>query len=122
MNVIRDDKVAFFDVDDTLVHWSAALPSREIQIEFEGKVYCHLVIQETIDALLKHKARGHKIIVWSQGGYKWAEAVVQALNLENTVDLVISKPSWIYDDLQASEWMPKAQDLRIKHERKRDEV
>lgn len=49
------------------------------------------------------------MVVWSAGGWDWAEAVVKTLKLENFVDLVISKPTWTYDDLQPSEFIPKPQ-------------
>jgi hypothetical protein len=61
-----------------------------------------------IEQLRKHKMRGHTVIVWSAGGYDWAAAVVKTLGLENIVDLVISKPIWVYDDLPPNEFMPKS--------------
>ncbi len=60
-----------------------------------------------IEQLIKHKMRGHTIIVWSAGGYDWAAAVIKALKLETHVDLVISKPIWVYDDLPPNEFIPK---------------
>jgi phosphoserine phosphatase len=60
-----------------------------------------------IEQLKLHKLRGHTIIVWSAGGWEWAEAVVRALKLEQYVDLVIEKPMWFYDDLMPNEFMGK---------------
>lgn len=60
-----------------------------------------------IEQLKLHKSRGHTIIVWSAGGWEWAEAAVRALKLEKFVDLVLEKPLWCYDDLQPSEFIPK---------------
>lgn len=60
-----------------------------------------------IEELKKHKMRGHTVIVWSAGGWEWAEAVVRALKLEKYVDLVLEKPTWYYDDLPAQEFMGK---------------
>lgn len=58
-----------------------------------------------IEQLKLHRLRGHTIIVWSAGGWEWAEAAVKALNLEQYVDLVIEKPTWFYDDKTAAEFM-----------------
>lgn len=60
-----------------------------------------------IAQLKAHKDRGHTIIVWSAGGWEWAEAAVRALKLEKYVDLVIEKPTWYYDDLPCQEFMGK---------------
>lgn len=60
-----------------------------------------------IEQLKLHKLRGHTIVVWSAGGWEWAEAAVRALKLEKYVDLVIEKPTWYYDDLQPHEFMGK---------------
>ena len=55
-----------------------------------------------------HRSRDHTIVVWSAGGYKWAEAAVKALGLTKFVDVVMCKPSWIYDDLDpGGVFMPK---------------
>lgn len=62
-----------------------------------------------IEQLKLHKLRGHTVIVWSAGGWEWAEAAVRALKLEKYVDLVIEKPRWAYDDLPPNEYMPKSQ-------------
>ena len=61
-----------------------------------------------VEQLKLHSMRGHTIIVWSAGGWEWAEAVVRALKLEQYVNLVIEKPMWVYDDLPSTEFMPKS--------------
>lgn len=110
MIVINSDMTVFCDVDDTLVKWS---PSQE-DMEQNGIMFnnygheIHLVPHKThIEQLKLHKARGHKIIVWSAGGYQWAESVVTTLGLRDIVDLVIAKPRWVYDDLPASSFIPE---------------
>jgi phosphoserine phosphatase len=60
-----------------------------------------------IEALKQHYLRGHTVIVWSAGGWEWAEAAVRALGLQPYVHLVIEKPTWYYDDLQANEILGK---------------
>lgn len=126
MITIPCKQTTFFDVDDTLVSWNASqedleargiwiqCPGSMIDIDNDGEVQYAapwaerlLPHRKHIEQLKKHKMRGHTIIVWSQGGYDWAAAVVRALNLHIYVDLVISKPTWIYDDIQPTEFMPK---------------
>lgn len=128
MIAIPCKQTVFVDVDDTLVMWNATpeeLEERGVDFTCPGSLVTIdedgtegfapewterlLPHRKHIEQIKKHKLRGHTIIVWSAGGSDWAEAVVKALGLENFVDLVIEKPRWIYDDLPASEFMPKNQ-------------
>lgn len=129
---IPGDRICYFDVDDTLVMWNPTkeeLDERGICITCPGSYV--IVDKETnevslsdpwterllphrkhIEAIKKHKARGHTIVVWSAGGVDWAEAAVKALGLEQFVDLVVCKPSWAYDDVTAAEIITKIQWLK----------
>jgi hypothetical protein len=126
MIVIPSVNTAWFDVDDTLVLWNPTKEQLEKDgIEFECPGSLVLVDDQLlpstpwkaflvphkvhIEQLKKHKLRGHKVVVWSAGGWDWAESVVRALKLEQFVDVVISKPNWAYDDKQPHEYMPKSQ-------------
>lgn len=128
MVVIPCKQIVFFDVDDTLVAWDATpeqLEERGIEIICPGSLvsvdedgtqgfapeWKQLILphRKHIEQLKKHKMRNHTVVVWSAGGWDWAHAAVKALKLEKFVDLVISKPTWTYDDLPASEFMPKSQ-------------
>lgn len=71
----------------------------------DGKPLCVNRHEPHIKLLMNHKARGKTIIVWSQGGYQWAEAVVKALGLTEHVDFIMSKPRAYVDDLPVQEWM-----------------
>lgn len=127
MFVMKCNQTVFCDVDDTLVMWNT---TPEQLAEYGVEVTCPISTyydedgeQKTIEGwkqmllphryhieqLKKHKMRGHTIVVWSAGGWDWAEAAVRALKLEQYVDLVLSKPTWTYDDLQPSEFIPKPQ-------------
>lgn len=125
MIVIPSTCSVFCDVDDTLVLWNPTQEQLDKEgIDFECPGSFVMVDDELvpsppwikrlvphkvhIEQLKKHKMRGHLIVVWSAGGWDWAEAVVKTLGLEHIVDLVVSKPTWTYDDLQASEFMPKS--------------
>jgi FMN phosphatase YigB (HAD superfamily) len=108
---IKEEKVIFFDVDDTLVMWKNDYShpfndpgvfefndpydwGRSIFLKPHGK---HI-------KLLKDKhARGYVIVVWSAGGAPWAQEVITKLGLSKYVTLIITKPSKFVDDLTASE-------------------
>lgn len=106
MQVIKSTKIVYYDVDNTLVFSLREYPhqiSNEI-IKINGrKFWVHLPHVETVRDF---KARGHTVVVWSAGGAEWAENVVTALKLNDVVDLVISKPDWIWDDKEPNEFMP----------------
>ncbi len=113
--MIHGTRVYFFDVDNTLV-----FPERDVlhllstaadkdklgaPIYFgDIRFYPHLAHISLIKEL---KARGHSVIVWSAGNSYWAEQVIRALKLENSVDLVMSKPDGICDDKSVVEWLPE---------------
>ena len=60
-----------------------------------------------IQQLKNHKARGHVVVVWSQGGADWARKVVEELGLVEYVDVTIAKPMWYYDDIDSTLFMGK---------------
>lgn len=109
MKVIKGDKTVWFDVDDTLIHWNSVEGSTTVKVKYGmlKQVFEVSVIEENVTALKLHASRNHTIVVWSAGGVEWAEAAVKALGLTQYVDLVICKPSWIYDDLDPVSFMPK---------------
>ena len=124
MIVLPCKQTTFIDVDETLVLWSPTQEQLDREgIEFEcpesygvidgelkpsGSWRARLVPHKKhIEQLKNHKMRNHTVIVWSAGGYDWAETVVRTLGLELYVDLVISKPTWCYDDKQPEEFIPK---------------
>lgn len=99
---LDNNNVAFFDVDDTLIHWKCP-PGREddiMSIGIEGNPFHASVVPHRvhINRLIRHKMIGNAVAVWSRSGVEWAEAVVKALDLEEYVDLVLSKPFYYYDD------------------------
>lgn len=104
---VPERKIVFFDVDSTLVFAPSDIendfyttPSKaaENNIEFN-------IVHEHILKIKEFKARGHTVVVWSAGGADWAETVVKKLELEEHVDLVISKPDWYFDDKPSSDWL-----------------
>jgi len=108
MKTIISNYVVFFDVDETLVEATQFNDSRKmVDIHFQKAIYKQAAIMENIKALISEKNKGAVVIVWSMGGYEWAESVVYALKLESHVDYIMSKPSKYYDDLSCQEWMGK---------------
>ena len=108
MKVIASEQLICVDVDDTLIKWSKIKKS-DTCVAFTDPYDCsqhYVAIHKPHIKILKdRKRRGATIVVWSQSGYKWAEAVVRALNLQNYVDFVASKPIAIIDDKPAADWL-----------------
>lgn len=108
MKVIKNEHVVYVDVDDTLVLHNP--PSGEydyvdVKDPIENRVI-RLAIHQPMVRLLKEEfSRGSYIIVWSRGGYQWAENVVSALNLQDYVHQVQTKPLVYMDDKDISEWL-----------------
>jgi len=102
------NQIVYFDVDDTLIIWiENTHPDAEeaIVINDSAGSTLTLPIKENIEKLKAHFALGDTIVVWTQGGAEWAEAVVKAYGLESFVHLCLGKPELAYDDLAPNEWM-----------------
>ena len=121
MNKLPGNIVAF-DTDDTLIYWDAdkflhpedVRHNCNVEIKFKGKKLIRVVMADHVSELKLQKESGQTVVVWSASGVDWAEAVVKALKIEEYVDLVMSKPTKLYDDMEASEWMPKVRHLIFK--------
>lgn len=104
MIVVDKESTIFIDIDDTLVMWG-----KDNAIEIAEPYYgepTHVTPHKGHIKILKdRKARGSCIIVWSAGGYRWAEAVIKALGLEPYVDLIMTKPHAYIDDKRPDEFM-----------------
>lgn len=98
--VIASDNVVCYDVDDTLIVWANYRFNPFKYGTDEGYVKHSQHIMD----LKASKTRGHFVIVWSQGGYEWANKIVQELGLEKYVDLVMCKPKWMCDDVMPNDW------------------
>ena len=105
MIVVDTESTIFVDVDETLVMWGKP-EDRIVIYEPHYNEPVHVTPHKGHIKILKdRKARGSRIIVWSAGGYQWAEAVIKALNLEKYVDFVMTKPHAYLDDKTPSEFM-----------------
>lgn len=107
---VQYENVCPFDVDDTLVMWefqrTEVVDTIEVRDPYKPDEVQTLKPNWPMIELLKTKrARGEYIIVWSQGGEKWANAVIEALDLQNYVHQTMTKPRSYADDLPCQEWM-----------------
>ena len=87
MQVIKKNKVLYVDVDKTLIMW-------------HGDETWHPHIAH-INLLKQFKTQGHGIIVWSSGGWEWAQKAVELLGIQTLVDYIVNKPDWWCDDMDA---------------------
>lgn len=104
--IVHNRNVIVCDVDDTLILWDEK--SRDLTSSLENRTvivcpynnipYSFIVHQRHVDFLRREKQKGSFVIVWSRSDGAWAEAVVKALNLEVSVDMVMSKPVKFIDD------------------------
>jgi len=100
-------KPVYVDVDDTLVLWDvSAHPEGEaISVDFAGYT-THLVKHtKNINLVIKFAKLGYDVIVHSQTGHDWAEAISQAIGLDEYVKAYATKPKFYIDDLDASTWI-----------------
>lgn len=107
MKTIENELTFFCDVDETLVCWLNADENNGILIVdpndgVENWVRPHL---PNIKVLKNKKARGCFTVIWSAGGYAWAKTVIEALELQDYVDLIMTKPVAYMDDKHANEFM-----------------
>lgn len=108
MKVIQNDNCIFFDCDDTLVMWDNKYKTETNTKRFTCYEMAYdLVPHEQNIQFLKDCVTKDtkKVVVWSAGGWEWAQEVVRVLRLEFYVDAVMSKPAAYVDDLHCSEWM-----------------
>lgn len=108
MKTIRSEYIVPVDVDSTLVLPNESKYSgREVKVyDAVTKSYITMKAHEpNIRLLTEERYRGAVILVWSRGGYEWAENVVKALELEGFVDFVMSKPLTYIDDLDVQNWL-----------------
>jgi hypothetical protein len=106
MLTIKSDKIIFCDVDDTLLFWGNNPDEYDTQFTDprDGEVFFCRPNWALVKKLKKHKQISKMpIVVWSQSGWQWAEAAVKLLDLEDTVDIVCSKPYKYYDDIPVKE-------------------
>lgn len=109
-NIVKNENVVMVDVDDTLIlHLSEAelVDKRTIEVyDPITKGYLVVAAHEPMIRLVQEEAhRGSYVIVWSRGGYEWANNVIDALCLHPSVHQIMSKPIAYFDDKPIDEWL-----------------
>lgn len=108
--VIENEHVYMYDVDDTLVmrddqELQPGTDRLEIIDPYTSTpIYVKAHVRH-IQLLKQMHGRGRFVVVWSQSGALWAQAVVKALGLGEYVNLIMTKPSGYVDDLPCTAWL-----------------
>lgn len=99
--------IVFTDIDGTLVDEIPVSNMYTITFKhpYQDREVHVLPNLRNIDLLKNWKARGRTVIAWSAAGHAWAFSVINALGLEDHVDIVMEKPIAYLDDLEAEMWM-----------------
>lgn len=108
MKIFENEQVICCDIDDTLVLWSPDAPGKRIKIPCAYSLHSDfdLAVHEPHVRLVRERLeRGAIMIVWSQGGHKWARKVLESLGLLHENVHVYSKPIAYIDDKPCERWM-----------------
>lgn len=104
MNVIDKELIVTIDVDQTLLFWTEPTIGGigKLAIPFTDNTTVYLTPHHYhVELVKRYKQRGYLTIVWSANGYSHALAAVEALKLQDYVDIVMSKPTKYMDDSTA---------------------
>lgn len=109
MNIIKNENIEPYDVDNTLVMHQdvSTIPPGEKLLVYHTptKKFVTVRINRPMVTLLKESfSRGFHVVVWSRGGWQWAVNVIKALDLVDHVHEVMTKPTKIFDDTPVQEW------------------
>lgn len=109
MQIIRSESTVFVDIDDTLVTaYKSDSRNKAVKIEdpLNPGIYLKMSVHEPMVRLVKEEShRGSFIVIWSRGGHEWATSVIKALDLQNYVNIVMSKPMVYFDDTPIEKWL-----------------
>lgn len=100
--IIPGDGILFSDVDETLAMWQ------------NGGTY--IPHRTHLELVHRFARRGLPVVVWSAGGYKWADQIVSEYGLNRKVAAVMAKPRWYIDDVRSDEFMPEVNRIYKKDE------
>ena len=101
--VTNREHVVVIDVDDTLVMRDVSDPTDWLICPYDGTTIPVRRHNKHIKLLKDYHARGYYVIVWSAGGWNWARAVVDSLDLSGYVHHTMAKPVKYVDDLEAKD-------------------
>lgn len=106
---VENEYIVCIDVDQTLVMHIDNVPSSTLEVinPYSGSKIRLDKNNKHIELLKQYKGRGLFIVVWSAAGVLWAKSVINALGLVDSVDLIMTKPSKLVDDLSLEDIFPK---------------
>lgn len=109
MRIVNNDNSTCFDCDGTLVLWDYPDEVKQHALEFDNYGFSAYLVPHyrMIEILKVEKTKGKYITVWTQNGYKWAQEIIERLNLTEYVDEVRCKPQNIFDDLPSNEFLTR---------------
>jgi hypothetical protein len=108
--LLEYERVAYFDVDETIVLWKPreeALSPDYVELERNGVTAYGKLNVKIAHKMLMHKFWGDGVVVWSNSGGKFAQYICKQFNLDKFVDQYLSKPFCYYDDLKCEQFMDK---------------
>lgn len=112
MQVIRNERTVFCDVDETLVmhdlvrYGQNAGSTTVVVLDPYTNSTVYLIVNEPMERLFREELkRGATVFVWSRNGYQWAEAVLTAMRLDLDSVFVLSKPYSYFDDIPIEKWL-----------------
>lgn len=108
MQINKSEQVICVDIDNTLVlHGPIKKGQKTVSITnpYTKEQKIMRIHEPHLRVVTERLARGATLIVWSAGGYAWAEAVLKALNLTHKNIRVFSKSIAYIDDKVATKWM-----------------
>lgn len=107
MKVTENEMVVYVDIDGTLVNKGdhVATNYHGTKVDYYGFTHEIHPLWSNIEFMKTLKARGWYIVVHSHNGWKYAKNVVEALELQDYVDEVKSKPFKYLDDVPCEKWM-----------------
>lgn len=104
---LKGDKTLYVDCDDTLIMWNLSeyrATQATYYFEYKGNEIGYIRNQRNINLVTKFAKLGYTIIVWSQTGSDWAEAVGRELEIDKYVAVYLTKPTYHLDDLPSTAW------------------
>src|SRR6185295_8704464 len=102
-----DRRTFYCDVDDTLLmHDLSAYSGRgQLNIKCNGREFVGVPNWKNTNLLIKFYKLGYEVVVWSKTGKSWAKAVGVELGIDKYIDHYMTKPDFICDDREPSEWL-----------------
>lgn len=111
MKILPNNNVVMCDIDSTLIMHVNPYhndPWKLVRVidPLNPEQFISVARNEPMIRILREELHAGKlVVVWSQGRYEWAVAVLQALGIDHENIVVMSKPNVYLDDKPCTEWM-----------------